>query len=217
MNSTRPESENNGNLDDPYQWTERTQSTENNGLEGVPISVFSVQQWDYNDVRRFLPAETKQWKAALFRLAKHFHGRDADKRFAEWRGLVQTGVSDEKVSQEWITAKMNVKYGHRIRLDEVLVRANERGIPAWAQQAVPESVQFQMVLVFLDELRQSIFPAETFFISCRDLASIFAESHQWAARVLRYFCQRQILDLVEAGGPKNRKASRYRFTKGGQQ
>jgi hypothetical protein len=51
-----------------------------------------------------------------------------------------------------------------------------------------------------------------FFLSCRTLQRLLGHSdHVRAARWLRGLCRSKILQVIEVGGPKGRRATRYRY------
>lgn len=179
-------------------------------------SASSVTSYDPLDIQRFIPWNPMAWRSALFKLARHSHGRnDADERFAEWKRCVTTALNEEELDEEWLFAKSAVKYPPRIRLLEILARAQDVGIPEWIRQIVPKSGRLQLTLTFLLELQNAAFPAENFFISTRDLGKLFGASAQWGSRTLQLFVKLGVLELVASGRPQNWKASRFRFIRTG--
>jgi hypothetical protein len=150
----------------------------------------------------------------MFKLARHCHSRtDADALFAEWCKLVETGQSQARLRTLWTVARTNVKSPPRIDLDAVMDKVYADGIPAWIMQRLPEDTELQAALAFLEKLAATVYPSETWFISTRDLGRLLDMSHTLASHVLRTLCQKQLIELVERGGPDTNKASRYRFVK----
>jgi hypothetical protein len=128
---------------------------------------------------------------------------------------VRPAVPDEELVEEWAFAKSEVKHPPRIKLLDVLAQTEAAGIPAWIAAAMPDSGRLQMVLAFLHRLQdESYHKDDNFFISTRDLGSLFGGSRQWAMRALRMFCRRRIIEVVDRGGPHNQKATRFRFVPG---
>jgi hypothetical protein len=122
-------------------------------------------------------------------------------------------LNRDDLAEEWALAKSSVKCPPRISLLDILAKSEFNGISSWIVEAAPESTRFQCVLAFLWELQEAAWPKENFFISTRDLGSLFGKDASWASRTLRHFCLKSIIEVVERGGPHNQKATRYRFVR----
>ena len=204
-------------------WTHRlTSSDSSDASDSSDTSVSSEHSGEEFEIQRFWPrtdtAGKVLWKPALFKLARFCHDRDdAAQKFEEWKGYVLTrfkaiGLTGEQLSEQWLFARMNVKHPPRIRLKAVLDATYADGAPSWIADRLPQQPRLQLALAFLAKLQAAAYPADDFFISTRDLGKLFGASQSWACNVLKLFVTMDILDVVELGGPRNNKATRYRFT-----
>jgi hypothetical protein len=195
----------------------RDSSSATSATSAASVSSVTQPKYDPLSIERFRPAKPDCWRKALFKLARHYHGRsDAESAFSEWRQRFQPAASDDTLAEEWLFAKSAVKNPPRIKLVEVLKATEDAGIPKWVSDVIPDaSGRIQMALAFLHRLQDQSYPKEdNFFVSTRDLGSLFEASAQWASRTLRLFAQRSIIEVVEPGGRHNWKATRFRFVRG---
>jgi hypothetical protein len=167
-------------------------------------------------VRRCIPHDRKQWKRSLFKLARFLHDKPGDKMPAvnAWIALSDLDVPRPVILMEWTMASANVKFGTRIDLDAVYKRVQENGFATWISDEFPEQPLFHLVTAFCVELAREVYPAETFWLSCRDLGEVVGISHTYASRMLTVLVKRDILEMVEKGGPHSNKATRFKLLRG---
>jgi hypothetical protein len=159
--------------------------------------------------------------ALQLRHGKDFSRDELQRMFGEWYDYnydflcEAEGVDDEMDGFDDLYFDFLEKY-ERVRVP----LGNDFAEAAWQIARVgpypPEAEQFQQ-----DELKQLTCLCwhmqiasrnEPFFLSCRKVQTLMGLStHQIAARRLRGLVKCGVLEVVEQGGPKTNKATRYRY------
>ena len=221
-------------------WTENTESTEHteDNRSGVwalsslsslcslsNASTESLEKTVAELVRLALPRDTHQNHRALFTLARGVKAIEQRLQrslteqelagvFGRWyqaaKRFLRPEVSRDEYWFEFLEGYDNVKYplGEGV-LKAAWEAARKSPLPTAATQFENPEVRF---LVALCRELQRASGSGPFYLSCRMVQTLLRhDSHSTAAFWLRGLVRCKIVKLVEQGGPKTMKATRYRY------
>ncbi len=193
------------------------------------IRVFSVcdfsQSSENEIVRLCVPNAANQNHGRLFDLARgvktlerqrgDFSDADLKRLFGKWYRLSRAHLRKTQSRAEYLEEFLQA-------CDTALIALDEGGLlTAW--QMAKKSPQPKAALTFKSAAArmlvslcfqlQQLAGNEDFFLSCHSAGKLLKLTSVHTARLLRTLVGKGVLQLVEKGNLKTRKATRYRFTK----
>jgi hypothetical protein len=133
--------------------------------------------------------------------------------FDAWHRLAAMHLRPDQSRDEYYFEFLNgfgkVKHGIGDSVTAAWKAAKESPLPASAKEFADPQVQ---LLVGLCQQLQRLAGSQPFFLSSRTVAKLLGhDTHSTAATWLRGLVASGVLKIVEAGGPRTNKATRYHF------